>query len=193
MNSMEMALPRLDVNKLIVEYQSPLKSYIRNRVSSEQDAEDILQEVFYQLAKADSMMNPIEQVSAWLYKVAKNQVFNWKAKKREESLPQYYSDEEDEEILKEFSDILFNEDASNSTPETEYLRSLVWVELEKALEELPVEQREVYEMTELQGVPVKEIAKQLGIPQNTVLSRKRYAVLHLRKRMSTLYYELLGS
>ena len=180
-----------DVGKLIVEYQSRLKSFIRKRVANKEDAEDILQDVFYQLVKTvDSTMNPIEQVAAWLYRVARNTIINKGIKKHEEELPVYKSDESDDDVLKDSSEILFSNETSPS-PETEYLRSLVWVELENALSELPPEQREVFELTELDGLSVKEISQTTGVAANTLLSRKHYAVLHLRKRLASLYNELI--
>ena len=172
-----------DVVKLIAEYRPRLESFIRKRVGNGDDADDILQDVFYQLLKTvATAMNPIEHVSAWLYRVARNTIINRGIKKREEKLPVYRSDEGDEDMVMEFSEILFGNDTSPS-PETEYLRSLVWTELENALSELPAEQREIYELTELDGIPVKEISQTTGLPLNTLLSRKHYAVLHLRKRM----------
>ena len=180
-----------DVEKLIAAYQPQLKSFIRKQVRVKEDVEDILQDVFYQLIKTvNTATNPIEQVSAWLYRVAQNIIINHGIKKREEEMPVYQSEESDEDIVKDFSEALFDEETSPS-PEMEYLRSLVWTELEKALAELPSEQREVYELTELDGIPVKEISKTTGIPVNTLLSRKHYAVLHLRKRMRVLYEEII--
>lgn len=180
-----------ELEKLIAEYQPQLKSFIRYRVSNKEDAEDILQDVFYQLVKTvNTAMNPIEQVAAWLYRVARNTIINHGIKKREEELPVYQNDESDEEIVKDFSEVLFNNKTSAS-PETEYLRSLVWTELEGALAELPPEQREIYELTELESIPVKEIAETTGVPVNTLLSRKHYAVKYLRKRMKELYEDIL--
>jgi len=178
-----------DVKKIIEEYQPQLKSFIRKRVSNKEDAEDILQDVFYQLIKTiENSLTPIEQVASWLYRVARNTIINKGKKKQEESLP-LTGYEEDNSILKDFSEVLFNDD--NPTPETEYLRSLVWKELEVALAELPIEQREAFELTELEGLSVKEVAEATGIPVNTLLSRKHYAVKHLRKRMEELYKDIL--
>ena len=180
-----------DVEKLIAEYQPQLKSFIRNRVAVKEDAEDILQDVFYQLVKTINIaLNPIENVSAWLYCVARNKIINHGTKKREEELTFYQSDKSDNEILQDFSEVLFSNETSPS-PETEYLRSLVWAELENALAELPPEQREIYEMTEFDRIPVKEISQTTGIAVNTLLSRKHYAVLHLRKRMRQLYEDII--
>jgi RNA polymerase sigma factor (sigma-70 family) len=180
-----------DTEKLITKYHPQLKSFIRNRVANREDAEDILQDVFYQLVKTvNTAMNPIEHVSAWLYRVARNTIINHAVKKREEEMPAYRNDDSDTEMLKDFSDALFDDEASPS-PETVYMRSLVWTELECALAELPPEQREIYELTEMDGIPVKEIARTVGVPVSTLLSRKHYAVLHLRKRMKELYDEII--
>ncbi|KAA6300900.1 MAG: ECF RNA polymerase sigma factor SigE [Candidatus Ordinivivax streblomastigis] len=179
-----------NVEKLIVEYQPRLKAFIRKRVSRKEDADDILQDVFYQLVKADTLMNPIEQVSVWLYRVVRNLIINRGLKKKEEALPVYADDERDDDVLIDFSEILFGNDTSPS-PEAEYLRSMVWVELENALSELPPEQREIFELTELDGIAVKDISKTTGVPVNTLLSRKHYAVVHLRKRLAELYNEII--
>ena len=177
------------VEELIKEHQPRLKSFIRKSVSNEEDAKDVLQDVFYQLIYTmEEAADPIEQVTAWLYRVTRNIIINKSKKKKEEELPIYQYDD-DKESLREFSEVLFNDD--NPTPETEYLRSLVWQELEAALSELPVEQREIFELTELEGLPVKEIAETTGVPVNTLLSRKHYAIKHLRKRMEVLYREML--
>src|SRR5690606_25443794 len=179
----------MNVESLIQEHQPRLKSFIQKRVSNKEDAEDILQDVFYQLIKnVEENLSPIEQVTAWLYRVARNSILNKGKKKREERFPTSHYDDGGN-VLEEFSEILFNED--NPTPETEYMHSLVWKELATVLSELPLEQREAFEFTELDGLPVKEIAKTLNIPVNTLLSRKHYAVKHLRKRLYGLYKELM--
>jgi RNA polymerase sigma factor (sigma-70 family) len=179
-----------NIEKLIAEYQPQIKSFIRKRVENKEDAEDILQDVFYQFVKTvHTSMNPIEQVAAWLYRVTKHTIINH-GKKRHEKTFAYPNNESDEEILKDFSDVLFNNEVAPS-PETEYLRSLVWTELENALADLPHEQRAIYELTEFDDIPIKKIAQTTGVPINTLLSRKHYAVLHLRRRMKQLYYEVL--
>jgi RNA polymerase sigma factor (sigma-70 family) len=176
-----------NLEKLIAEYLPQLQSFIRKRVDNREDAEDILQDVFYRLIETvNTAMNPIEHVAAWLYRVARNTIINHGIKKHEEEMPVYSNGEDNEGILQNFSDILFNSEYSPS-PETEYLRSLVWEELKNALAELPPEQCEIFELTELDGLPVKEISKTTGVPVNTLLSRKHYAVLHLRKRLAELY------
>jgi RNA polymerase sigma factor (sigma-70 family) len=166
-------------------YGKRIADFIRKRVSSAEDAEDILSEVFYQLSRMDSLAKPVEQVSAWLYRVARNHIINWYAKKKTEPLS--LSGDEDDDMLADFVDVLFSND---STPETEYLRSLLWAEIETALAELPPEQREIFEQTELLDLPVKEISKITGTPVNTLLSRKHYAVLRLRERLKLLYDDI---
>jgi RNA polymerase sigma factor (sigma-70 family) len=157
-----------NVADLVKKYYPPLKSFIRRRVASREDAEDIVQDVFYQLIKTVET-DPIEQVAGWLYRVARNMIINKGKKKQEEKLPVYQHDEGGD-ILDEFFKVLFNDDVP--TPETEYLRSLVRQEFETALAELPPEQREAFELTELDGLPVKEVAKTVGISVKTLLSRK---------------------
>lgn len=182
-----------EVTQLVNHYTPQLKAFIRKRVVNDEDAEDILQDVFYQLAKkVTDMLNPIENVTAWLYRVTRNNIINKGEKKREQELPLFRSNEDDDEVIEEFADILFSTSGQASpSPEAEYLRSLVWSELESALEELPPEQREIFELTELDGLPVKEISEAKGIPVNTLLSRKHYAVKHLRKRLEEMYYDFL--
>jgi RNA polymerase sigma factor (sigma-70 family) len=107
-------------------------------------------------------------------------------------MPVYQSDESDEDIVKDFSEVLINE-ATSPSPEMEYLRSLVWTELENALSELPAEQREIFEKTELEGITVKEISKETGVAVNTLLSRKHYAILYLRERLAELYEEIISA
>jgi RNA polymerase sigma factor (sigma-70 family) len=183
---------RDSLDRLIAEYQPRLKSFIRKRVAGREDAEDILQDVFYQLVKTvNTALNPIEQVSAWLYRVTRNTIINKGIKRKEEELQAYRDVETDGEIFRDFSEILFDDAKTSPSPDTEYLRSMVWTELEKALAELPPEQREIFELTELDGIPVKEISRTAGVHVNTLLSRKHYAVLHLRKRMAELYEDIL--
>lgn len=175
---------------IVAEYRPRLSSYIRRRVSSKEDAEDILQDVFYQLTKTiNSALNPIEQMASWLYRVANNTIINKKNKRSETLFSNYIVNEEDEEAVTDIAEILGF--VNNENPESEYLRSLVWAELENALAELPPEQREVFELTEFDGLPVKEISEMSGVAVNTLLSRKHYAILHLRESLSELYDELV--
>jgi RNA polymerase sigma factor (sigma-70 family) len=177
------------VSDIFKKYQAQLKSYIAKRVSRQEDREDIFQDVFYQLSKIDLDENPIEQISSWLYAVARNKIIDKSRKKRELSVTVNMESSEEDEFLVELTDLLFDEDSS---PETEYLKSLVWVELEEALKELPTEQRTVFELTELEGISFKEISESTGVTVNTLISRKRYAVLHLRNKLSGIYNDLFG-
>lgn len=175
------------VEQLVKEHQPRLKSFIGRRVANREDAEDILQEVFYQLAKTvENNIRPIEQVTAWLYRVARNTIINTGRKKQPLPVSRYTPDGD---LSEEFSEILFGSD--DLTPETEYMRSLIWKEIEAALTELPPEQREAFELTELEGLSVKEVAETINIPVNTLLSRKHYAVKHLRKRLDALYKDIM--
>ena len=168
-------------------YQQKLLNFIRNRVGLLEDAEDILQDVFYQFSRVDNLINPIENISAWLYRAARNRIINhYKSKKYELLLPSYDEDES-ENIFDEIADILYGEE---TTPETVLLRSLVIEEIEIALTNLPKEQREVFEMTELLDFSVKEVSEKTHTPINTVLSRKHYAVKFLRKRLEELYRDI---
>jgi RNA polymerase sigma factor (sigma-70 family) len=181
-----------NLDRQIAEYQPKLKSFIRGKVANREDAEDILQDVLFQFVKTVNIaLSPIEQVSAWLYRVARNMIVNHNIKKREEQIPLCQNNDDDADILQDFSESLFNETSSSPEPEMEYLRTLIWSELEAALAELSPEQRSIYELTEFDGIPVKEIAKTTGVPVNTLLSRKHYAVLHLRKRMKYLYEDII--
>ncbi len=178
---------RKNISSVISQFGQRLFGFIRKRVNTEEDAEDILQDVWYQLtATVDT--EPIEQVSSWLFRVARNKIIDRYRKKKPESLEDAlaFENEDGEFNLKE---ILL---ADNKNPETEYLRSIFWKELESALEELPQEQREVFIWNEMEDVPFKEIAERTGLSINTLISRKRYAVLHLRNRLQTLYSEIIN-
>ena len=178
---------RKNISSVISQFGKRLFGFIRQRVNNEADAEDILQDVWYQLtATVDT--EPIEQVSSWLFKVARNKIIDRYRKKKPESLDDALTFEgEDGEIS--FKEILL---ADNNNPETEHLRNMFWKELQDALEELPEEQRNVFIWNELEDVPFKEIAEQTGVQVNTLISRKRYAVLHLRERLQTLYNEIIN-
>jgi RNA polymerase sigma factor (sigma-70 family) len=178
--------PRDTISGVFAGYRRRLENFIRRRVPALEDAEDMVQEIFYQFARMDSLAKPVEQTAAWLYRVARNMISNWRAKKRDEPYPTVY-DENGDAVFQDFADLLFDTEV---TPETEYLRTLAWEEFEAALAELPEEQRYIFEQTELLGIPVKEISRISGVPVNTLLSRKHYAVLRLRKGLQNLYKEL---
>jgi RNA polymerase sigma factor (sigma-70 family) len=175
-----------NITQVITDYSKRLMGFIRKRVSNEADAEDILQDVFYQFI---GNTQPIEQMTAWLFTVARNKIIDRQRKKRPEALEDVFGDEEAEDGGLNWTEFLF--DASDN-PEKDYLRTLFWEELNNALNELPEEQKQVFILNELEGVPFKEIAEQTGETVNTLLSRKRYAVLHLRNRLSALKDELLN-
>jgi RNA polymerase sigma factor (sigma-70 family) len=160
-----------------------LFEFIRRRVRTEEDAEDILQDVFYQFVQSYNVAEPIEKLTSWLFTVARNKIIDWYRKRR----PRAYDRSQDEsgEPLN-LEDILFD---PRQNPDEVYSRSLVWTELADALDELPDEQREVFVMHELEGISFKEMAEMTGEGVNTLLSRKRYAVLHLRERLRELYNE----
>ena len=171
----------------IGDYGKNLLGFIRRRVDNDADAEDILQDVWYQFS---SVINsePIEQTGAWLYRVARNKITD-KHKKHRETLvdDMLLGSDEDDDDAPDFKAILMTE---AKTPETEYLRSLFWEQLFIALDELPDEQRQVFIWQELDDIPFKEIAERTGEKIQTLVSRKRYAVLYLRKRLRQLYEEL---
>lgn len=184
----DLAKEQQNVTDIFYKYRVQLKNYIAKRVFSKEDREDILQNVFYQLSKIDMIEKPIEQMSAWLYSVANNQIIDRSRKHREVDMPYVTAKDDEDTFLAEVSSLMFDKDAS---PETTYLRTLVWKELDAALSKLPIEQREAFELTELDGFSFKEISEATGVSVNTLISRKRYAVLHLRERLGNLYKELL--
>ncbi|MFA6812953.1 MAG: RNA polymerase sigma factor [Bacteroidaceae bacterium] len=168
-------------------FSRKLYSFIANRVSSVEDAEDILQEVFLRFLQAEET-HPVGQVSAWLYKVARSRIIDFRRKRHEESMPQDVSQAEDGAFIKEVTDVLIDEGQSSDKA---YLCELVWEELEQALDELPTEQRVVFEQTELDGVSFKELSEKTNIPINTLLSRKHYAIKYLREQLKDIYEDLL--
>ena len=163
-----------------------LFGFIKQRVNSNEDAEDILQDVFYQFA---GNPEPIEQASSWLYKVAHNKITDSYRKKKLPLADDVFSGIETDEAMMDWKEIFL---PTTSTPETEYLRSLFWEALQEALAELPVEQSEAFVQNEIEGIAFKDIEKQTGVSVATLISRKRYAVLHLRERLSVLKNELLN-
>ena len=189
MQTAPLVLQNIHTSDVIKEFGSRLKGFIRKRVSSAEEAEDILQDVFYQLAEADMLIKPVEQISSWLFIIARNRITDLYRKKKTEPFSNIFNNPDEEDVLSEINELLASDD---NLPETEYLRSLFWSELEKALAELPEEQRLVFEMNEIDGIPFKEIAMITGESKNTLVSRKHYAVLHLRKRLNDLYKELIN-
>jgi RNA polymerase sigma factor (sigma-70 family) len=160
-----------------------LRSFIRKHVADTSDAEDIVQEVFYELLEAYRLMKPVEHVTAWLFRVARNRMIDLFRKKRPESLNEPVVSSEDGGTLS-LEDLLPSAEAS---PEAAYARNMLLDELEDAIDELPEAQREVFVAHELTGRSFKEISAETGLSINTLLSRKRYAVLHLRRRLQAIY------
>ena len=173
------------ISDVVKREQSRLRNFIRRRVPDPRDVEDILQEVFYELVEANRLLMPIEHVTAWLFRVARNRITDILRKKKPESFSDTAVADEDGELL-QFEDLLPSPDAG---PEGLYLRNVLLDELEFALDELPQEQRAVFVAHELEGRSFKEMAAETGLSVNTLLSRKRYAVLHLRKRLQATYDE----
>jgi RNA polymerase sigma factor (sigma-70 family) len=163
-----------------------LRRFIRRRVADQGDAEDILQDVFYELIEAYRMTKPIEQVTEWLFRVARNRITDLFRKKNRDA------QRTGPTTVPNYSDVLFLEDmlpSKDAGPEAAYARTVLLEELEEALDELPEEQREVFIAHELMGYSFKEIAEESGVSVNTLLSRKHYAVLHLRQRLRAIYEE----
>lgn len=175
--------PKQNIIRAVRDYGKRLFYFIRGRVDTDEDAEDILQDVWYQFS---NVMNsePIEQTSAWLYRVARNRIIDRYRRLQPDSLEEMFA-EEDGEF--NFREIML---AENENPETEHLRSLFWEQLFTALNELPEEQKQVFVLNELEDVSFNEISERTGEKINTLTSRKRYAVLHLRKRLEQLYKEI---
>jgi len=176
------------ISEAIDRDRARLRNFIRSRVPDPSDVEDILQDVFYELIEAYRMLKPIEQVTAWMFRVARNRMTDRFRKKKFETLE---SDtvalSEDGEALR-LTELLPSQDAG---PEAAYARSVLVDELEEALEELPQDQRAVFITHEIEGHSFKEIAEQTGVSMNTLLSRKHYAVLHLRQRLQAIYDEFV--
>ena len=163
--------------------QTRLRNFIRKRVSDPRDAEDILQEVFYELIEAYRLMKPVEQVGAWLFRVARNRIIDLFRRKRPVSLDDPVPVGNAGNVLS-LEDLLPSPDAG---PEAAFARTVLLDELAEALEELPPEQRDVFIAHELDGRSFNELSAQTGVSVNTLLSRKRYAVLHLRRRLQAIY------
>jgi len=176
------------ISDAVARDRARLRNFIRSRVPDPGDVEDILQDVFYELIEAYRMLKPIEQVTAWLFRVARNRITDRFRKKKFERLgSDAVALSEDGEALL-LTELLPSAEAG---PEAAYARSVLLDELEEALEELPQEQRAVFVAHEIDGYSFKEIAERTGVSVNTLLSRKHYAVLHLRQRLQAIYDEFV--
>ena len=189
-----MALERIGTERMVTEQdqrisevvrreQSRLRNFIRRHVPDPGDAEDVLQDVFYRLVEANRLLMPIEHVTGWLFRVARNRITDLFRKKEPENFSEIEIEDEDADGL-QFEDLLPSPDDG---PEALYVRNLLLDELKRALAELPKEQREVFIAHELEGRSFKELSEATGVSLNTLLSRKRYAVLHLRERLQRVY------
>lgn len=171
------------ISETVVREQARLRNFIRRRVPDPLDAEDILQDVFSELVEAYRLMKPIEQVGAWLFRVARNRITDLFRKKRPLALA-------DQQVFVANGETLLLEDllpSKDISPEAAYSRSVLLDALEDALDELPAEQREVFLAHEVEGRSFKELAAETGLTVNTLLSLKHYAVLRLRKRLQAIY------
>jgi RNA polymerase sigma factor (sigma-70 family) len=190
MASLQMAFEQDQrISEVVKREGSRLRNFIRRRVADPRDAEDVLQDVFYKLVEANRLLMPIDHVTGWLFRVARNRITDLFRKKQ----PENFSDtalQDDEGEALQIEDLLPSPDAG---PEALYLRQVLLDELELALDELPEEQHEVFVAHELEGRSFKELSAETGVSVNTLLSRKRYAVLHLRRRLQSIYDEFTKS
>ena len=173
------------ISEVVEKERSRLRNFIRRRVPDEADAEDLLQEVFYELVEANRLLMPIDQVTGWLFRVARNRITDLFRKKRPVAWTDGIVGDEDGDLL-QIEDLLPSPDAG---PEALYFRGVLLEEMEIAIEELPEEQREIFIAHEFEGRSFKELSAETGVSVNTLLSRKRYAVLHLRERLQTIHDE----
>jgi RNA polymerase sigma factor (sigma-70 family) len=173
------------ISDIVAKERSRLRTFIRRRVPDPADAEDIAQEVFYELVEANRLLMPIEHVTGWLFRVARNRIIDLLRKKQPQALSDAAVEGEGGEML-QIEDLLPSPDAG---PEALYFRHVLLDELELALDELPEAQHDVFVAHELEGRSFKDLAAETGVNVNTLLSRKRYAVLHLRERLQSVYDE----
>jgi len=184
------ATQQIDIEKTFQKERGRLFNFIRQRVKSVPDAEDILQEVFYQFVRVSEEVTGIEQASAWLFKVARNKITDSYRKKKSLTFSDIGTVNDEEEGSLSFQDYLPDVSA---LPDSQMMREMVWEVLEEGLSELPTEQRDVFVMHEFDGISFKEISSVTGEEVNTLISRKRYAIVHLREKLNELYNEILKS
>ncbi len=178
------------ISEAIERDERRLRNFIRRRVANIDEAEDILQDVFYELVEATRLMKPIEQVSAWLFRVARNRITDLFRKRRLDTSPSRPTAVADDGEVLLFEDLLPSPEAG---PEAAYARAVLLEELEAALDELPEEQREAFIAHEFEGRSFKDLATETGVNVNTLLARKHYAVVHLRRRLQTIYDEFTNA
>jgi RNA polymerase sigma factor (sigma-70 family) len=175
-----------EITEIVAEERSRLRNFIRRRVPDPADAEDIVQEVFSELVEANRLLMPIDHVTGWLFRVARNRITDLFRKTKPESFGDTAVEGEDDEVLR-IEDLLPS--PADAGPEALYARGVLLHELEVALAELPAEQRSVFIAHEIEGRSFKELAAESAVNVNTLLSRKRYAVLHLRTRLQNIHDE----
>jgi RNA polymerase sigma factor (sigma-70 family) len=176
------------ISETIAREQARLRQFIRKRVADDSDAEDIFQEVFYELIDAYRLMKPVEQVGAWLFRVARNRIIDLFRKRRPSVLGNDSVPTSEDGETRAWEELLPAPDAG---PEAAYARGVLLEELDAALEDLPEEQRDIFVAHEIDGRSFKELSEETGVSMNTLLSRKRYAVLHLRRRLQAIYQEFV--
>lgn len=174
------------ISEILNREQARLRQFIRKRVSDDGDAEDIFQEVFYELVDAYRLLKPVEQVGAWLFRVARNRIVDLFRRKRPAVLGNDVMPSLEDGEAQRWEDLLPSPDAG---PDAAYARSVLLDELDAALDDLPEEQRDVFVAHEIEGRSFKELSEATGVGVNTLLSRKRYAVRHLRQRLQSIYRE----
>ncbi len=177
---------RQNIIQAVGTYSKQLFGFIRGKVGTDEDAEDILQDVWYQYSNMNEV-EAIESVSGWLYRVAKNKITDRFRKKKTAHLEDFTFESENGEI--NFKEILL---ADNSTPENAFFKKLFWEELMAALNELPEKQRDVFVQNELEDISLQQIANKTGESIKTIISRKGYAVKHLRERLNNLYKDFIA-
>ena len=177
------------ISEVVTREQARLRNFIRRRVPDPRDAEEVLQEVFYELVEANRLLMPIEHVTGWLFRVARNRITDLFRKKKPESFSGMAVEDEDGDLLR-LEDILLSPDDG---PDGLYLRSMLLDELELAINELPPDQREVFVAHEIDGISFKQMAAETGGNVNTLLARKRYAVRRLRERLQSIHEEFSNS
>lgn len=184
----ELVIMRPDITQTVKQERGRLLNFIRKRVKSTLDAEDILQDVFYQFVRVSGEVETIEKASAWLFQVARNKITDLYRKKKTVSFSQFDTGADDEEGSLNFEDYIPD---LTDLPDAVLTREMVWEVLDEGLSELPEEQRDVFKMHEFEEMSFNEIAELTGEGVNTLISRKRYAILHLRKKLGALYDEIL--
>ena len=187
MSTIAMAEQDRQLSNLVTEQRARLRNFIRKRVPNEADADDLLQEVFYELVRAHRLLLPIDVATAWLFRVARNRITDFFRKKRPEPFAEAAVQNEEGEWLA-LEELL---PSAEEGPEAAYLRRALLEAMQVALRALPTEQREVFVAHEIEGRSFKELAEESGVNMNTLLARKRYAVLALRERLQAVHDEFL--